>query len=81
MVPDYDSVTAEIPRRHGRLNDFGNIVDTATTLLTAFGLRILGAIAAWIIGRALIKLGVRQMLAALGRQRLEPTIARYAGTS
>jgi small conductance mechanosensitive channel len=59
--------------------DFGNIVNTATTLLTAFGLKILGAIAAWIIGRALIKLGVRLMLAALGRQRLEPTIARYAG--
>lgn len=59
--------------------DFGNIVNTATTLLTAFGLKILGAIAAWIIGRSLIKLGVRLMLAALGRQRLEPTIARYAG--
>ena len=34
--------------------DIQNILGTATTLLTAFGLKILGAIAAWIIGRVLI---------------------------
>jgi small conductance mechanosensitive channel len=59
--------------------DFESILATATTLLTAFGLKILGAIAAWIVGRYFIKLGVRLLAAALGRQRLDPTIARYAG--
>ena len=59
--------------------DFDHILATATTLLTAFGLKILGAIAAWIVGRYFIKLGVRLLSAALGRQKLDPTITRYAG--
>lgn len=57
--------------------NFDNIIETATTLLTAFGLKILGAIAAWIVGRYLIKLGVRLMSAGLNRQRLDPTLSRY----
>jgi small conductance mechanosensitive channel len=59
--------------------DFDSMLATATTLLTAFGLKILGAIAAWIVGRYFIKLGVRLLSAALGRQKLDPTITRYAG--
>jgi small conductance mechanosensitive channel len=59
--------------------DFEAMLATATTLLTAFGLKILGAIAAWIVGRYFIKLGVRLLSAALARQRIDPTIARYAG--
>jgi small conductance mechanosensitive channel len=59
--------------------DFETVIGTATALLTAFGLKILGAIAAWIAGRYFIKLGVRLLSAALARQRLDPTIARYAG--
>jgi len=59
--------------------DIQNILGTATTLLTAFGLKILGAIAAWIIGRVLIKLAVRLLSAALARQRIDPTVARYTG--
>jgi len=57
--------------------DFDNILETATTLLTAFGLKILGAIAAWIVGRYLIKLGVRLMSAALERQRVDTTLLYY----
>src|SRR6185503_15917626 len=57
--------------------DFDNIIETATTLLTAFGLKILGAIAAWIVGRYLIKLGVRLMSAALERQRVDTTLLHY----
>ena len=37
--------------------DFDSILATATALLTAFGLKILGAIAAWIIGRYVIGIG------------------------
>ena len=39
--------------------NFDNIRGTATTVLTAFGLKVLGAIAAWIAGRWLIDLFTR----------------------
>ena len=55
------------------------ILDSGTELITAFGLKVLGAIVAWFIGRALIKLGIRLMSAALNRQTIEPTLARYVG--
>ena len=57
--------------------DLENIVDTGTTLLTAFGLKIIGALIAWVIGRQLIKFAVRLMSAGLIRQKLDPTLAHY----
>ncbi|HYH42092.1 MAG TPA: mechanosensitive ion channel family protein [Burkholderiales bacterium] len=57
--------------------DFENIVATGTTLLTAFGLKIIGALIAWVVGRQLIKLAVRLMSAGLVRQKLDPTLAHY----
>jgi small conductance mechanosensitive channel len=59
--------------------DLDNIVATGTTLLTAFGLKIVGALIAWLVGRALIKFGVRVMTAALNRQPVDPTLTRYLG--
>jgi small conductance mechanosensitive channel len=59
--------------------DLENIVDTGTTLLTALGLKIIGAIIAWFVGRALIKFGVRLMSAALKRQPVDPTLTHYMG--
>jgi small conductance mechanosensitive channel len=59
--------------------DLDSIVATGTTLLTAFGLRIVGALIAWLVGRALIKFGVRLMTAALNRQPVDPTLTRYVG--
>lgn len=59
--------------------DFENIIDTATTVLTAFGLKILGAIVAWFVGRYLIRLGIRLMSAGLARQQIDPTLSRYMG--
>ena len=59
--------------------DFENILATASALLTAFGLKIVGAIAAWVIGRYVIKLGVRVMAAGLGRQQIDATLVRYVG--
>ena len=56
-----------------------NIMDTITTALTALGLKILGAIAVWIIGRWLIGLTVRLVSAALTRQQVDPTLLRYIG--
>ena len=57
--------------------DFDNVINTGTALLTAFGFKILGAIAAWIIGRQLIKFAVRLMSAGLVRQKLDPTLLHY----
>ena len=59
--------------------DLENIIDTGTTLLTALGLKVIGAIIAWFVGRALIKFGVRLMTAALDRQPVDPTLTRYVG--
>jgi small conductance mechanosensitive channel len=59
--------------------DLKSMAETATTLLTAFGLKILGAIVAWFIGRFLIKLAVRLITAAMNRQHIDPTLSRYTG--
>jgi small conductance mechanosensitive channel len=59
--------------------DVQQIIDTTTTQLTAFGLKVAGAVLAWIIGRYLIGLAVRLLSAALTRQEVDPTIQRYLG--
>ena len=45
--------------------------------LSGFGLRVLGAIVLWAIGRWLITLGARMLSRALDRQKVEPTLVRY----
>jgi small conductance mechanosensitive channel len=59
--------------------DLDSIKETATTALTTFGLKALGALAAWIVGRYLIGLAVRLVTAALSRQHVDPTLLRYLG--
>jgi small conductance mechanosensitive channel len=59
--------------------DFDNVLATAGALLTAFGLKIVGAIAAWIIGRYVIRIGVRLTQAGLTRQHIDATLVRYVG--
>ena len=60
--------------------NFDNMRETATTVLTAFGLKVLGALAAWIAGRWLIGIAVRMVSAALARQKVDSTLARYLGS-
>jgi small conductance mechanosensitive channel len=50
---------------------------TVVTLLTTVGLKILGAIAIWIIGRWLIGLSLRMIGSALRKQKIDPTLIRY----
>jgi small conductance mechanosensitive channel len=50
---------------------------TATAVLTAVGLKILGALVLWIIGRWLIALSLRLIGSALTRQKIDPTLIRY----
>ncbi len=59
--------------------DVQHIIDTVSTQLTSFGLKAVGAVAVWIIGRWLIGFGVRLISAALTRQHVDPTLLRYIG--
>ena len=60
--------------------DLDQIVQTVTTIGIAFGLKALGAIIIWVVGRYLIGLAVRLVSAALEKQRVDPTVLRYLGT-
>jgi len=55
----------------------GALTTTAGAILVAFGLRALGAIAVWIVGRWLIGLVLRLLGRALRRQHVDPTLIRY----
>ena len=58
------------------------ISETVTTQLTAFGLKVAGAIAVWIVGRYLIGLAVRLVSAALsGSRSTRPSCATSATSS
>ncbi len=53
----------------------------AVAQLTTFGLKLLGAIAIWIIGRRLIALAVRVTTAAIRRQPIDETLVGYIGSA
>ena len=53
------------------------MMQTVTSTLTFVGLKLLGAIAIWIIGRWLIGFALRMMGSALTRQKIDPTLIRY----
>jgi small conductance mechanosensitive channel len=55
-------------------------MQTVTTIAIAFGLKIVGAIVVWMVGRYLIGLAVRLVSNALEKQRVDPTVLRYLGT-
>jgi small conductance mechanosensitive channel len=58
-----------------------SIIQTSIPVLTQVGLKIVGAIALWFIGRRLIGLAVRMMASALDRQHFDTTLTRYLRTS
>lgn len=47
---------------------------------TVFGVKILAALAFWVIGRWLIHFVVRLVQNSLGRQKVDPTLLRYVGS-
>ncbi|MBL8528300.1 MAG: mechanosensitive ion channel, partial [Burkholderiales bacterium] len=59
--------------------DIQGMLNTAGAQLVTFGLKAVGAIAVWIVGRYLIGLAVRLVSAALTRQNVDPTLLRYIG--
>jgi small conductance mechanosensitive channel len=53
----------------------------ATDVIIRVGLKILGAIVLWVVGRMVIGFAVRLVRRALDRQRLDPTLARWTGST
>jgi small conductance mechanosensitive channel len=60
--------------------DMNQIMQTVTTIGVAFGMKVVGAIVVWVVGRYLIGLAVRLVSASLERQQVDPTVLRYLGT-
>jgi small conductance mechanosensitive channel len=57
------------------------IMQTVTAVLTAVGLKILGAIILWMVGRWLISLSLRLIGSALRKQKIDPTLIRYINST
>lgn len=51
--------------------------DQAQPILVAFGLKVLGAVVVFMIGRWLINASTRLIGAAMSRQKFDPTVQRY----
>lgn len=60
--------------------DISRYQDLIVTTATDVGVKILAAIAFWVIGRWLIGVAVGMVRAALERQKLDPTVLRYVGS-
>lgn len=61
--------------------DFSNLSQTLTTNLTDVGLKILGALALWIVGSWLIRLAVKLTERAMANQKIDQTIIGYVGST
>src|SRR5207253_4406969 len=60
-----------------RAMDFAAISQNAVNLITQVGLKLLGAVVIWIVGRALIKFGANLLGRTLSRQSVDATITHY----
>jgi len=60
--------------------DIPGAIETAKPILIAFSLKVLGAIAAYIVGRVLIGFASTLVMKALERQKVDPTVIRYIGS-
>ncbi len=61
--------------------DIQNMFETARPTIVAVGLKVLGAIALYIVGRWLIGIAATLVQKALERQKVDPTIVRYVGSA
>jgi len=59
--------------------DVNSVIQSAIPLLTTFVLKVLGALALWVIGRRLIHFGVRLLVRSL-KYPFDQTVAGYIGT-
>jgi small conductance mechanosensitive channel len=54
--------------------------ESAQPVLIAFGLKVLGALVAYVIGRQLISFATKLVTRVLNRQAVDPTITRYVSS-
>ncbi len=57
--------------------DVDRVIQTTVQVLTQFGLKIVGAIIFWIVGRWLISIAVRLLVRSLKYQKIDATILSY----
>jgi small conductance mechanosensitive channel len=60
--------------------DIQNWMETAKPVLVTFGLKVIGAVVAYIVGRMLIGFASALVMRAMERQKVEPTVIRYIGS-
>jgi small conductance mechanosensitive channel len=60
--------------------DFSKIQEIIITTATDVGIKIVGAIVFWVIGRWLIGIALGMIRSALERQKVDPTVLRYVGS-
>jgi small conductance mechanosensitive channel len=60
--------------------DISHWQDLILTTATEVGIKVLAAVAFWVIGRWLIGVVVNMVRASLERQKLDPTVLRYVGS-
>jgi small conductance mechanosensitive channel len=60
--------------------DIPGMIDSARPILIAFGLKLIGAIVAYTVGRMLIGFASSMVVRILERQKVEPTVIRYIGS-
>lgn len=60
--------------------DFSRYQDLLMTAATDLGLKILAAVAFWVIGRWLIGVAVGMVRSSLEKQKVDPTVLRYVGS-
>jgi small conductance mechanosensitive channel len=61
--------------------DLHGMTTTAQAVITAVGLKIIGALVLFFVGRALIRFGMRLVGRVLSRQKIDATLVSYATTS
>lgn len=61
--------------------DLATIKNTIIVQGTNFGLKVLGALALWIVGRWLIGMTIKMVRKALTRQAIDPTLMNFVGST
>jgi small conductance mechanosensitive channel len=79
-VPAAGPVRPAIDSR-GRTVDIPAFIETSRPIVIAFGLKVAGAIALYIVGRWLIGIVSSLITKALEAQKIEPTVIRYIGNT
>src|SRR5262245_31331852 len=66
-----------VPIKRGATNMDANVMQTITNTVTQVGLRVLGALVLWVVGRMLISMAVRLVTRGLSIRHIDATITRY----